>query len=74
MYLGSLIGARSASGVMRDAVSRAIRSLKREEQLSGNMDEFRLGMRNLEKKIEEIEAQLIGRNLEGPDNQLGKVV
>ena len=56
--LCSLTRARSVSDLTRDAVKAVVKGLNRDSSLSGGLDEFRVGMKNLEKKIEQLEATI----------------
>jgi Arc/MetJ-type ribon-helix-helix transcriptional regulator len=56
--LCSLTGARSVSDLTRDAMRNVLRGGGREEAFAGNLDEFRAGMRSLEKKVEQLEAKI----------------
>lgn len=58
-HLCSLTGARSVSDLTRDAMRTVLRGVNREDSLGGDLDEFRAGMRNLEKKVEQLEAKII---------------
>jgi len=57
-HLCSMTGARSVSDLTRDAMRTVLRGANREDSLAGNFDEFRAGMRNLEKKVEQLEARI----------------
>jgi hypothetical protein len=58
-HLCSLTGARSVSDLTRDAMRTVLKGVNREDSLGGDLDEFRAGMRNLEKKVEQLEAKII---------------
>ena len=58
-HLCLLTGARSVSDLTRDAMRAVLKRNSKEELMSGNLDEFRNGMRTLERKIEQLEE--IGR-------------
>jgi hypothetical protein len=58
MHLCSLTGARSVSDLTRDAMRSALLSVSREVPNADNLDEFRAGIRQLEKKIEQLEARI----------------
>ena len=58
-HLCSLTGARSVSDLTRDAMRSVLKRIDREEPLGGNIEEFRAGMRNLEKKVEQLEAKIM---------------
>lgn len=57
-HLCSLTGARSVSDLTRDAVQTVLRRVNREDPLGSNLDEFRVGMKILEKKVEQLEAKI----------------
>jgi hypothetical protein len=54
----SLTGARSISDLTREAVSTVLRSANREDPPGNILDEFRAGMRSLERRVEQLEAKL----------------
>ena len=58
-HLCSLTGARSVSDLTRDAMRSVLKRIDREEPLGGNIEEFRAGMKNLEKKVEQLEAKIM---------------
>jgi Arc/MetJ-type ribon-helix-helix transcriptional regulator len=58
-HLCSLTGARSVSDLTRDAMRSVLKRIDREEPLGGNIEEFRTGMKNLEKKVEQLEAKIM---------------
>lgn len=60
LHLCSLTGARSVSDLTRDAMRTVLRSVNRGITQGDGLEEFRTGMRNLEKKVEQLEAK-IGR-------------
>jgi hypothetical protein len=64
-HLCSLTGARSVSDLTRDAMHTVLRSVSREDSLGSNLEEFRAGMRNLEKKVEQLEAKITMFKSEG---------
>jgi hypothetical protein len=63
--LCSLTGARSVSDLTRDAVHTVLRGTNRENPLATNFEEFRTGMKNLEEKIEQLEAKITLLKSEG---------
>jgi hypothetical protein len=63
--LCSLTGARSVSDLTRDAMRTVLRGVNREEPIGGNLDEFRVGMKSLEKKVEQLEAKITMFKTEG---------
>jgi hypothetical protein len=54
--LCSSTGARSVSDLTRDAMRNVLKGTNREEGSAGNLEEFRAGMKNLETKVERLEA------------------
>jgi hypothetical protein len=42
-----------------------LRGVNREEPIGGNLDEFRVGMKSLEKKVEQLEAKITMFKTEG---------
>lgn len=58
-HLCSLTGARSVSDLTRDAMRSVLRRNGHDEFSGGNFDEFRTGMKNLEKKVEQLEAKIM---------------
>ncbi len=58
-HLCSLTGARSVSDLTRDAMRSVLNRIDREEPLGGNIEEFRAGIKNLEKKVEQLEAKIM---------------
>lgn len=58
-HLCSLTGARSVSDLTRDAMRSVLKRIDREEPFGGNIEEFRTGMKNLEKKVEQLEAKIM---------------
>jgi Ribbon-helix-helix protein, copG family len=58
-HLCSLTGARSVSDLTRDAMRSVLRRNNRDESPGGNLDEFRAGMKNLEKKVEQLEEMIM---------------
>jgi hypothetical protein len=57
--LCSLTGARSVSDLTRDAMRTVLRGVNREESPGTDLDEFRAGMKNLERKLEQLEAKIV---------------
>jgi len=55
-HLCSTTGARSVSDLTRDAMRNVLKGPNREEASNGNLEEFRAGMKNLETKVERLEA------------------
>ncbi len=56
--LCSLSGARSLSDLTRDAVQTVLRGGDREDPVGMKIEEFRAGMKNLERKVEQLEAKI----------------
>ena len=54
----SLTSARSVSDVTREAMRAVMKDVNRDDQLGRHLDEFRAGMRNLERKVEQLEAKI----------------
>lgn len=54
----SLTGARSVSELTREAVRAVLRDVTRDDLLGRHLDEFRAGMKSLEKKVEQLEARI----------------
>ena len=54
----SLTSARSVSDLAREAVRAVVKDANREDQLGRHLDEFRAGMKSLEKKVEQLEAKI----------------
>ena len=54
----SLTGARSVSDLTRDAVSNVLRGANREYSSGASLEEFRAGIRDLERRVEKLEAKL----------------
>lgn len=63
--LCSLTGARSVSDLTRDAMRTVLRGVNRDDSLGNNFDEFRVGMKNLEEKVEQLEAKITRFKPEG---------
>jgi Arc/MetJ-type ribon-helix-helix transcriptional regulator len=63
--LCSLTGARSVSDLTRDAMRTILRGENREGQLGIELDEFRTGMKSLERKVEQLEAKITMFKAEG---------
>lgn len=58
-HLCLLTGARSVSDLTRDAMRAVLRRNSGEEIFTGNLEEFRNGMRLLERKVEQLEAKIL---------------
>ena len=56
--LCSVKGARSVSDLTRDAVHTVLNGVNCDDTSEGNIEEFRAEMKNLEKKVEQLEAKL----------------
>ena len=63
--LCTLTGARSVSDLTRDAVHSVLRGVNREDSLGTNLEEFRAGMKNLEEKVEQLEAKITMFKIDG---------
>jgi hypothetical protein len=64
-HLCSLTGARSVSDLTRGAVHSVLRGVNSEDSLGINLEEFRTGMKNLEEKVEQLEAKITMFKVEG---------
>jgi len=58
-HLCMLTGARSVSDLTRDAMREVLKRANREDSLGDSLEEFRAGMKNLERKVEQLEAQIM---------------
>jgi len=56
--LCSLTSARSVSDVTREAVRAVVKDVNRDDHLGRHLDEFRAGMKSLERKVEQLEAKI----------------
>jgi Arc/MetJ-type ribon-helix-helix transcriptional regulator len=56
--LCSLTSARSVSDVTREAMRAVVKDVNREDQVGRHLDEFRAGMKILERKVEQLEAKI----------------
>jgi Arc/MetJ-type ribon-helix-helix transcriptional regulator len=63
--LCSATGARSVSDLARDAMRVLIKSTGREDILGIHVDEFRSQMRNLDRKIEQLAADITSLKTNG---------
>jgi hypothetical protein len=54
----SVTGARSVSDLTRDAMRVLLNGANRDDVLGNHMDEFRAQMRSLNKKIEQLAAEI----------------
>lgn len=54
----SLTSARSVSDVTREAMRAVMKDVNQDDQLGRHLDEFRAGMRILERKVEQLEAKI----------------
>ncbi len=54
-----LTGARSVSDLTRDAMRAVLKRNSREEFVTGNLEEFRNGIKILERKLEQLEARML---------------
>jgi hypothetical protein len=64
--LCSLTGARSVSDLTRDAMRTVLKSANRGNPFAGSLEEFRLGIKSLEEKVEQLEARITTIKAEGP--------
>jgi len=60
-HLCSVTGARSVSDLTRDAMRVLLDGSGREKVQSSHMDEFRAEIRNLDRKIERLAAEIANR-------------
>ena len=65
--LCSVTGARSVSDLTRDAMRVLLNGAGREEVVGIRVDEFRAQMRNLDRKIEQLAADIT--SLKGSDSE-----
>ena len=65
-HLCMLTGARSVSDLTRDAMRSVLKRAGRDDSLGSNLDEVRAGMKNLEKKVEQLEAKIMLSKSEEP--------
>jgi phage shock protein A len=54
----SLTSARSVSDLTREAVRAVVKDVNLEDNLGRHLDEFRAGIKNLERKVEQLEARI----------------
>ena len=59
VHLCSLTGARSVSDVARDAMRAVVMRISYDDPHGNALEEFRAGMKNLEKKVQQLEAKLM---------------
>jgi len=64
-HLCSLTGARSVSDLTRDAMRAVVMRASHDEPHGSSLDEFRAGMKNLEKKVEQLEAKIMFSHSQG---------
>jgi hypothetical protein len=57
-HICSLTSARSVSDLTREAMRAVVKDVNREDRLGRHLDEFRAGMRILERKVERLEAKI----------------
>lgn len=57
-HLCSMTGARSVSDLTRDAVNSLLRGASSELAPARQMDEYRAGIRNMERRVEMLEASI----------------
>ena len=63
--LCSVTGARSVSDLTRDAMRVLLKGAAREDVLGISIDEFRTQMRNLDRKIEQLAADITSLKTNG---------
>lgn len=55
-----LTGARSVSGLTRDAMRAVLRKVSNPEEVTGgSLEEFRAGIKRLSEKLEQLEAMIV---------------
>ena len=59
LHLYSLTGARSLSDFTRDAMRTVIMRASHDDPHGSALEEFRVGMKKLEKKVEQLEAKIM---------------
>lgn len=57
-HVCSLTGARSVSDFAREAMRTVLSGSSRDVPRGGNLNEFQASMKNLEKKVEQLEMQI----------------
>jgi Arc/MetJ-type ribon-helix-helix transcriptional regulator len=65
--LCSVTGARSVSDLTRDAMRELLNRMNRDGQLGNFMDDFRAQMRSLDRKIEQLAAEITTFKADGND-------
>jgi len=60
-----LTGARSVSDLTRDAMREVLKRNAREDSFGDNFEEFKNGMKNLERKVEQLEAKILLSRAQG---------
>ena len=63
--LCSMTGARSVSDLTRDSMRVLLNGANREDNSGMNMDEFRSEIRNLNKKLEQLAAEIATSKADG---------
>ena len=61
----TLTSARSVSDLTRQAMRAVVKDVNREDQLGRHLDEFRAGIKILERKVEQLEAKIATFKAEG---------
>jgi hypothetical protein len=64
-HLCSLTGARSISDLTRDSMRAIVNRVSQDDPHGGALEEFRAGMKILEKKIEQLEAKIMTSQIGG---------
>jgi hypothetical protein len=67
-----LTGARSVSELTREAMRAVLKDLNREDPFGQHLEEFRAGMKSLEKKVEQLEARITTFKDEDAQDGAGK--
>jgi hypothetical protein len=57
-HLCSMTGARSVSDLTREAMRAVLTGANRKDPIANDLDEFRAEMKNLEKKVEQLESTI----------------
>ena len=65
--LCAVTGARSVSDLTRDAMRELLNGMNRDGQLGNFMDDFRTQMRSLDRKVEQLAAEISTFKADGND-------